>query len=313
MNRTQDPTIEQLYAEIEELKAKRNAVVLAHYYQRPEVQRAADYLGDSLGLSQQAAKTEADVIVFCGVHFMAETASVIAPHKKVLIPVQDAGCTLAESVTGAQLAAWKEQNPTGLVVSYVNTTADVKAQTDYCVTSANALKVVQSLPTDVPILFGPDKNLGRYISLVTGREMELWQGDCYVHRHITPELVRLFLNDYPEADVLIHPESVACSDLEILGHPRCFVGSTTGIMQHPAKTDKSTFVIATEPEVLAELTRLYPERTFVPIAPESQCEYMKLTTLIDLRDCLLHERYEVKVPEEIRERALIPIERMLQF
>lgn len=304
-------TNELLYAEIEELKQKRNAVILAHYYQRPEVQRAADYLGDSLGLSQQAGDTKADVIVFCGVQFMAETASIISPQKKILIPVQNAGCTLAESVTAGQLAQWKKKNPMGLVVSYVNTTAEVKMETDYCVTSANALKVVSSLPTDVPILFGPDKHLGQYIMHATGRKMELWQGDCYVHRNITSALVRQFLADYPEADLLIHPESAACTDVEILNHPRCFVGSTTGIMAHPGKSDKQTFVIATEPEVLAELNRLYPERHFIPIVPEHTCEYMKLTTLTDLRDCLLHERYEVKVPAHIRERALLPINRML--
>lgn len=194
MNQTDLNTkYESLYKEIEALKKQKNAVILSHFYTRPEVQRAADYLGDSLGLSQQAADTPADIIVFCGVHFMAETASIISPNKKILIPVENAGCTLAESVTGAQLAEWKAKHPDGLVVSYVNTSAEVKAHTDYCVTSANALKVVQSLPTDVPILFGPDKNLGAYINRMTGRNMELWQGDCYVHRYITSDVVLHFL------------------------------------------------------------------------------------------------------------------------
>lgn len=311
---TQIPTqYVALYQEINELKAQRNAVILAHYYQRPEIQQIADYLGDSLGLSQQAATTNADVIVFCGVHFMAETAAIISPNKKVLIPTHHAGCSLAESVTAAGLATWKKYHPGGLVVSYVNTTAEVKAETDYCVTSANALKVIQALPTDVPILFGPDKNLGAYIMRVTGREMDLWQGDCYVHRYISSELVQKYLQDYPQADVLIHPESAACSDKSILSNPRCFIGSTTGIMKYPEQSPLDTFVIATEPDTLAELSRKYPQKRFIPITTEHRCEYMKLTTLEDLRDALRYEQHQVTVPEEIRRRAILPIERMLQF
>lgn len=308
-----NPDQQALYTEIDKLKKEHNAVILAHYYQRPEIQRAADYLGDSLGLSQKAAQTDASIIVFCGVHFMAETASIIAPDKKILIPVQNAGCSLAESVTGAELASWKKDNPNGLVVSYVNTTADVKAETDYCVTSANALRVVASLPEDRPILFGPDQNLGRYISLVTGRKMDYWHGDCYVHRHITSDLVRSYIDRYPEADILIHPESVACSDLNIVEHDRCFIGSTTLIMNHPSQSNKQQFVIATEAEVLAELHRLYPSKEFIPMIPDNPCEYMKLTTLESLRDCLKNLHYEVKVSDELRQRAIVPIERMLQF
>lgn len=312
MNQTDLNTkYESLYKEIEALKKQKNAVILSHFYTRPEVQRAADYLGDSLGLSQQAADTPADIIVFCGVHFMAETASIISPNKKILIPVENAGCTLAESVTGAQLAEWKAKHPDGLVVSYVNTSAEVKAHTDYCVTSANALKVVQSLPTDVPILFGPDKNLGAYINRMTGRNMELWQGDCYVHRYITSDVVLKFVDLYPTADILIHPESVACDDPKVLEHERCYVGSTAGIMKHPAQAKTDTFVIATEPETLHELRRLYPDKTFIAIAPEHTCEYMKLTTLEALRDALLYERYEVKVDPETREKAIVSIERMM--
>lgn len=308
-----DPRIENLYTEINELKKKRNAVILAHYYQRPDIQRIADYLGDSLGLSQMAADTTADTIVFCGVSFMGETAKIISPQKKVLMPVAQAGCTLAESATAAGLATWKKYHPGGLVVSYVNTTAEVKALTDYCVTSANALKVVQALPQDVPMLFGPDRNLGNYIMKKTGREMELWQGECYVHEGITAEVVKDFLNRYPDADLLIHPESTACGDDDILGHPRCFVGSTTGIIAHPSKTGKNTFVIATEPDTLHELRRIYPDKVFIPILPDKKCEYMKLTTLEDLRDALLYERHEVEVDEEIRQKALVSIQRMLQF
>ncbi|MFC2270457.1 MAG: quinolinate synthase NadA, partial [Porphyromonas endodontalis] len=182
MNNNED--VKALAEEIAQLKKERDAVILAHYYARPEVQAVADILGDSLALSQLAATTEAKVIVFCGVHFMAETAAIISPEKKVLIPVENAGCSLAESVTAAGLATWRKYHPNGLIVSYVNTSAAVKAETDYCVTSANALKVIETLPLDVPILFGPDKNLGEYINLKTGRNMDLWQGDCYVHRHI---------------------------------------------------------------------------------------------------------------------------------
>lgn len=302
-----------LYEEIDALKKEHNAVVLAHYYARPEVQAAADFLGDSLALSQKAGTTDADIIVFCGVHFMAETASIISPKKKVLIPAQNAGCTLAESATAAGLATWKKYHPDGLVVSYVNTSAEVKAETDYCVTSSNALKVIESLPKDCPILFGPDRNLGAYIMQKTGRTMELWQGDCYVHRHITTELIQSFLEQYPDADVLIHPESVACNDDAILAHPRCFVGSTSGILEHPQRSNKSLFVIATEAEAIVELARRYPDRTFIPIAPEHRCEYMKLTTLEDLRDALKYMRYEVTVPEEIRAKALLPIQRMLSI
>lgn len=302
-----------LYEEIDALKKEHNAVVLAHYYARPEVQAAADFLGDSLALSQKAGTTDADIIVFCGVHFMAETASIISPQKKVLIPAQNAGCTLAESATAAGLATWKKYHPDGLVVSYVNTSAEVKAETDYCVTSSNALKVIESLPKDCPILFGPDRNLGAYIMQKTGRTMELWQGDCYVHRHITTELIQSFLEQYPDADVLIHPESVACNDDAILAHPRCFVGSTSGILEHPQRSNKSLFVIATEAEAIVELARRYPDRTFIPIAPEHRCEYMKLTTLEDLRDALKYMRYEVTVPEEIRAKALLPIQRMLSI
>ncbi|KGN98250.1 quinolinate synthetase [Porphyromonas gingivicanis] len=302
-----------LYEEIDALKKEHNAIVLAHYYARPEVQAAADFLGDSLALSQKAGTTDADIIVFCGVHFMAETASIISPQKKVLIPAQNAGCTLAESATAAGLATWKKYHPDGLVVSYVNTSAEVKAETDYCVTSSNALKVIESLPKDCPILFGPDRNLGAYIMQKTGRTMELWQGDCYVHRHITTELIQSFLEQYPDADVLIHPESVACNDDAILAHPRCFVGSTSGILEHPQRSNKSLFVIATEAEAIVELARRYPDRTFIPIAPEHRCEYMKLTTLEDLRDTLKYMRYEVTVPEEIRAKALLPIQRMLSI
>lgn len=305
--------MEQIIEEIKRLKKGKNAIILGHYYVRPEVQAIADYLGDSLGLSRVAGETDADVIVFCGVEFMAETASIISPDKKVLIPVRGAGCTLAESVTAAGINTWKVKHPDGIVVSYVNTTAEVKAVTDYCVTSANALKIVEQLPKDRPILFGPDKNLGRYVSLVTGREMDLWQGDCYVHSHITSEAVFQYLEEYPEAELLLHPEAAACGNPEVLQHDRVIVGSTTTIMTRPKESSREQFLIATEPETLAELTRRYPERMFIPVVPEHTCEYMKLTTLEDVRDALLFDRYEVKVPKHIRDKAILSINRMLEL
>ncbi|GAB1251516.1 quinolinate synthase NadA [Porphyromonas miyakawae] len=302
----------QIFEEIEFLKKKLNAVILAHYYTEPDLQKACDFLGDSLQLSQKAAETTADVIVFCGVEFMAETAKIISPNKKVLIPVQHAGCTLAQSVTAQGLATWKKYHPNGLVVSYVNTGAEVKAETDWCVTSSNALKVVEQLPRDKEILFGPDKNLGAYISQKCDRPMQLWQGDCYVHRYITPEVVLDFMARYPESEVLIHPESVASTDDRILSSDRCHMGSTSFILDYPVKSKKRQFIIATESGILTEMYRRYPEGyEFIPIVPEHICEYMKLTTLEDLRDALLYERYEVVVPEEIRERAIVPIKRML--
>lgn len=300
-----------LFEEIESLKKDRNAIILAHYYARPELQQAADFLGDSLALSQEAGRTSADVIVFCGVRFMAETASIISPNKTVLIPVENAGCTLAESVTGAGLATWKKYNPSGIVISYVNTTAEVKSETDWCVTSSNALKVVEQLPKDVKILFGPDRNLGDYIMRKTGREMEIWQGDCYVHTNVTSELVREFLQKYPDAQILIHPESVCCNDNEILEHSRCHIGSTSFIMDFPSRSEASCFIIATESGALTELYKRYPDLEFIPIIPEHCCEYMKLTTLQDLRDALKYNRYITTVPEGIRKKAIIPIERML--
>lgn len=302
----------QIFEEIEFLKKKLNAVILAHYYTEPDLQKACDFLGDSLQLSQKAAETTADVIVFCGVEFMAETAKIISPNKKVLIPVQHAGCTLAQSVTAQGLATWKKYHPNGLVVSYVNTGAEVKAETDWCVTSSNALKVVEQLPRDKEILFGPDKNLGAYISQKCDRPMQLWQGDCYVHRYITSEVVLDFMARYPESEVLIHPESVASTDDRILSSDRCHMGSTSFILDYPVKSKKRQFIIATESGILTEMYRRYPEGyEFIPIVPEHICEYMKLTTLEDLRDALLYERYEVVVPEEIRERAIVPIKRML--
>ena len=263
---------------IKQLKKEKNAIILAHYYTRPEVQDIADYLGDSLGLSQMAGTTEADIIVFCGVHFMAETASIISPNKKVLIPAEGAGCSLAEGVAGYDLREWKKANPDGLIVSYVNTTAEVKAYTDYCCTSSNALKIVQSLPKDKKILFVPDKNLGAYIQKVTGREMEIWNGDCCVHDKINTQMVLDKLEEYPDADVLIHPESSCSHDDRILNHPRAFMYSTAGIIKHAKESLKQRFIIATELETIHKLQADNPTKEFIPIHPKTICGQMKKVT-----------------------------------
>ena len=306
-------TQEEIIRRIRQIKQEKNAVILAHYYTRPEVQDVADYLGDSLGLSQEAGKTSADIIVFCGVHFMAETASIISPQKKVLIPVPDAGCSLAEGVNGKDLATWKQRNPDGLVVSYVNTTAEVKAHTDYCCTSSNALKVVRSLPEGKTVLFGPDRNLGQYIQRVTGRDMEVWNACCCVHQPVDADMVLQALDRYPEADVLIHPEASCSHDERVLNHPRTFMYSTAGILKHAKESQKKQFVIATELGTLHQLRKDNPEKEFIPVHPGLICTEMKKITLENLLEALEKERYEVRVPQEVREQAIIPIQRMISL
>lgn len=298
---------------IKQLKKEKNAVILAHYYTRPEVQDIADYLGDSLGLSQEAGKTEADIIVFCGVHFMAETASIISPDKKVLIPARHAGCSLAESLSGYELKEWKKANPDGIVVSYVNTTAEVKAWTDICCTSANALKVVESLPENRKILFVPDKNLGAWIQKKTGRQLELWQGDCCVHERITSEMILLKSREYPEADILIHPESQCSHEDVILNLPQAYMYSTAGMIKHALNSSRKQFIIATEIETIHKLKKDNPAKEFIPIHPQTICGQMKKVTLANVLEALEKEQYEVKVPEDIREKAKLPIERMLKI
>lgn len=298
---------------IQQLKKEKNAVILAHYYTRPEVQDIADYLGDSLGLSQEAGKTDADIIVFCGVHFMAETAAIISPDKKVLIPAQHAGCSLAESITGYDLKKWKEANPDGIVVSYVNTTADVKAWTDICCTSANALKVVQSIPHDQKVLFVPDRNLGSWIMKETGRHLELWEGDCCVHACISAEMILEKSQEYPEADILIHPESDCSHDDRILHLPQAYMYSTAGMIKHANQSPKKQFIIATEIETLHKLKKDNPDKEFIPIHPQTICGQMKKVTLEGVLEALEKEQYVVKVSDEIRERALKPIEQMLSI
>ncbi len=298
---------------IQQLKKEKNAVILAHYYTRPEIQDIADYLGDSLGLSQEAGKTKAKIIVFCGVHFMAETASIISPDKKVLLPAQHAGCSLAESITAYELREWKKNNPGGIIVSYVNTTAEVKAWTDICCTSANALKVVESIPTDKKILFVPDKNLGAWIQKKTGRTMELWNGDCCVHERITSEMIIQKSREYPEADILIHPECHCSHEEQILNMPQAYMYSTAGMIKHALNSPKKQFIIATEIETIHKLRKDNPEKQFIPIHPQTICGQMKKVTLEKVLESLEKEQYEVNIPEDLRQKARIPIERMLKI
>ncbi len=312
-----------LIEKIEQLKKQKRAVILAHYYQIPQIQDIADFVGDSLALAQQAKGVEADILVMCGVHFMAETAKIICPDKKVLIPEPAAGCSLADSCKASDLSAWKEQHPDHLVVSYVNTSAQVKALSDVVVTSSNALKIVNALPTDRPILFGPDYNLGNYINSVTGREMSLWNGACHVHsRFSVSELIKL-MKQYPEADVVAHPECKKAV-LELSD----YIGSTQAILNYVRKSDKSVFIVLTESGILHKMQLACPDKTFIPVPPEAselmvdgklvpcscnECEYMRMNTLQKLYECLLNETNEVLVDEQTAQQAIRSINRMLEM
>lgn len=303
----------EIIKRIKALQIEKNAIILAHYYTRPEVQDIADYLGDSLGLSRMAGETDARIIVFCGVHFMAETASIISPEKKVLIPSLHAGCSLAESITPEDLQKWKSENPDGLIVCYVNTSAEVKAYSDYCCTSANAVKIVESLPKDKKILFVPDKNLGAYIARKTGRDMEIWEGDCCVHERIDADTILEKLEEYPEADALIHPESNGSHDDRIFYHPRAFIASTSGMINRAKESPGRQFIVATELETIHKLKKDNPEKEFIPVHPTVWCAQMKKVTLEKVLEALEKEQYEVSVPEDIRQKAWVPIERMLKI
>jgi quinolinate synthase len=314
--------IPALQDEVRALAAERGAVILAHNYQLPEVQEVADYVGDSLGLSQQAAATDADVIAFCGVHFMAETASILSPEKTVLIPDPDAGCSLADSITAAQLRAWKAQHPGAIVVMYVNTTAEVKAETDYCVTSANAVQVVEHIyrehGEDAEILFGPDMFLGAYVEKQTGRAMRVWDGECHVHAGIRPSDIADMRDAHPGADFLIHPECgcstsvmeyVAAGDVAGDGVHMLSTGGMLGYAA--AAAPGTTAIVATEVGMLHPLREARPDVDFVAANEAASCRFMKMITLPKLRDALREMTGKVKVPEEIAERARLPIERMV--
>ena len=317
--------------EIRRLCREKNAIIMAHYYQHPEIQDVADIIGDSLALAQQAAKTDADIIVMCGVHFMAETAKILCPNKRVLIPEPKAGCSLADSCQAADLKAWKEAHADHYVVSYVNTSAAVKALTDVVVTSTNALKIVEQLPKDKPILFGPDQNLGSYINRMTGRNMDLWNGGCHVHARFSEDALLQLKKQYPEAKVLAHPE---CKQ-SILQHADV-IGSTQALLNYAKQhstlnTQHSTLIIATESGILHEMQKACPDVELIPVPAEitaedkskfliqnsklscNECEYMRMNTLEKLYDCLSNESKEVFVDEQVAKDAILPIQRMLEM
>jgi len=309
---------------IRTLAREKDACIMAHYYQRPEIQEVADFIGDSLALAQQARKTHSSIIVMCGVHFMAETAAILCPDRKVLIPDPTAGCSLADSCRAEDLKQWKDAHPGYQVVSYVNTTAAVKALTDVVVTSSNALKIVNLLPQDTPILFGPDQNLGAYINAQTGRKMELWNGGCHVHSRFSVEALVALRKEHPSVPVLAHPECkqsiLNLSDV---------IGSTQALLQYvkneagkPARERQHTFIIATEPGVIHEMQKACPDATFIPVPPEmtegvgcscNECEYMRQITLEKLYTCLRDETGVVSVDAAMAKAALLPIERMLEM
>jgi quinolinate synthase len=305
--------------EVLALKKERNAVILAHNYQLPEVQDVADFIGDSLALSKNAATTEADTIVFCGVHFMAETASIICPDKKVLIPDLEAGCSLASTINAGELQAWKAEHPDAVVVSYVNTTADVKALSDYCCTSSNAIKVVNSIPKDREVLFLPDLFLGSYVAEMTKRKnMYIWPGECHVHAGIKAEDINKMLATFKNADFLVHPECsctsstmyhMAKGDLAKTGH----ILSTEGMMKHARSSAAEQFVVATETGILYRMKKENPEKEFIPIKDDAVCKYMKKIDLEKVHNSLARNVYEVKVPKRTADRARIAIDRMLSI
>lgn len=306
-------TQEQLTQRIAQLKKEKGAVILAHYYTRPEVQAVADYLGDSLALSVKARDIEAPIILFAGVNFMAETAKVLSPKKKVLIPVPEAGCSLAESCEAAALARMREQHPDHKVVSYVNTSVEVKALTDVCCTSTNALQVVESIPREQPIIFAPDRNLGSYIQKLTGRDnMVIWDGACTVHEEFSLEKILQLRREHPEAKVVAHPECRAYI-LDVAD----YVGSTAGILEFCGTDVAAEYIVVTEAGILAEMRKRYPEKSFIPAPPEdatcacNECRYMKMVTLENILACLEAESPEVTLDEEVRVAAERSIQNMV--
>ncbi len=294
--------------EIKALKRERNALILAHNYQAGEVQDMADYLGDSLGLALEAQKSNADVIVFCGVHFMAETVSVLCPDKTVIVPDLDAGCSLASMVTPEQIRTWKQSHPKGIVLSYVNCSAAVKAESDYCCTSANAEKVLRAIPEEHEVLFVPDFFLGRYLEEKTGRKLHLWKGFCHAHMKINSERIDELRHEHPSAEFLMHPE---CGCLTKSMRYADKILSTEGIVKHVSESSATEFIVATEIGIIDRLKRVRPDKKFYPAGANATCEYMKLNTLEKIVLSLERLQYVVNVPKEIRDRARVPLERML--
>jgi quinolinate synthase len=297
--------------EVRALARERGAVILAHNYQVPEVQDVADYVGDSLGLSREAAATDSEAIVFCGVHFMAETAAILSPEKTVLIPDPDAGCSLAASITGDQLRAWKAEHPGAVVVSYVNTTAEVKAETDYCCTSGNAKAVIEAIPADREILFCPDMFLGIWLEKVTGRKLNVWLGECHVHAGIRPADIERWQAEAPDAELLVHPECGCASQCMAFGNGRTHILSTEGMVKFAEQSPKERFLIATETGIIHRLQKDVPGKRFEAVSERAICRYMKMITLEKLRDSLRDWKYIVTVEPEIADRARGAIERMV--
>ncbi|MFZ7115588.1 MAG: quinolinate synthase NadA [Bacteroidota bacterium] len=307
-----DPTID-IFAEIARLKKEKNAIILAHYYQDADIQDVADFIGDSLGLSQEAERTQASIIVFAGVHFMAETAKILNPDKKVVLPDLRAGCSLADACQPVDFAAFKAKNPDHIVISYINCSAEIKAMSDIICTSSNAIGIVNSLPPEQKIIFAPDKNLGRYIIKKTGRDMLLWNGACMVHEIFSLEKITRLKAMHPKAKLIAHPE---CETpiLDIAD----FIGSTTGLLNYTKKSPEKEFIVATETGILHQMIKNSPEKTFIPAPPNNacacnDCPHMKLNTLEKLYLCLKEELPELLMDEAIRVKALIPIKRMLQI
>ncbi len=308
----------ELQDEIRALARTRNAVILAHNYERPEVQDVADFVGDSLGLSREAAKTDADVIVFCGVHFMAETAAILSPDKTVLLPDLAAGCSLASTIDADQLRQWKAEHPGAVVVAYVTPTAEVKAESDYCCTSGNAVEVINAIPADREILFLPDMFLGAHVRRMTGREnIHVWMGECHVHAGIDPENIRLQRKLHPEAEFLVHPEcgcstsvleAMSAGDIDAEGVQ---ILSTEGMIKRPAQSPADAFIVATEVGILHRLRRENPTKRFFAANERASCAYMKVTTLPKVLDSLRHLRHRITVPDDVASRARLAIERMV--
>jgi len=304
--------------EVLKLKKEKDVVILAHNYQVPEVQDVADFVGDSLGLSRQAAKVKQKTILFCGVHFMAETAAIVSPDKRVLIPDLEAGCSLSDSINVDQLKKWKKEHPGAITVGYVNTTAEIKAELDYCCTSSNAVNVVNAIPKGKEILFLPDMFLGSYVSKMTGRKnMQIWAGECHVHAGITPEHVEKKLAELKNAEFVVHPECSCTTPMMYdvasgrYKNHQVQILSTEGMMNHVSKSDSQQFVVATETGILYRMRQQNPQKTFIPASENAECEYMKMITLDKVYRSLYDEKYEVKVAKRIADKARLAIERML--
>ncbi|WP_395050504.1 quinolinate synthase NadA [Flavobacterium sp.] len=307
--------MKSLKERILELKKEKNAVILAHYYQEADIQDVADYVGDSLGLSQEAMKVDADIILFAGVHFMAETAKILNPNKKVILPDLNAGCSLAESCPADSFKKFIDQHPGHVVITYVNCSAEVKALTDIVCTSSNAVKIVESIPKETPIIFAPDKNLGKYIIEKTGREMLLWDGSCVVHEAFSFDKLIALYKENPDAKIIAHPES----ETHIL-KTAAYIGSTAGMIEFVKKDPNHKFIVATEAGILHKMQQEVPHKILIPAPAKddntcacSECPYMKMNTLQKVYDCLLNESPEITIPANIMKKALIPIERMLEL